>query len=99
MSTIKEIWNNAVKNYADLPAVRWLKKKEIMEKSYRELGDDIAKVRTGLSEEGFAASHIALIGTSSVSWITAYLAITTGENVAVPLDAERISSSFGSTLS
>ena len=87
MKTIGNLLNRALESYADRPAVRWLKKKEILERSYRELGEDISAVRNGLAEEGFIRNHIALIGTSSVEWVTAYFAITTGENVAVPLDA------------
>ena len=87
METIREIWDSALENYADLPAVKWLVKKEIKEKSYSELNDDITLVRSGLKTEGFENDHIALIGTASPEWIAAYLGITTGNNVAVPLDA------------
>ena len=87
MKTIGELWEHALTSYADLPAVRWLEKKNVKERSYRELGEGIAAVRSGLAEEGFHKDHIALIGTSSVEWVTAYFAITTGDNVAVPLDA------------
>lgn len=41
----------------------------------------------GLCEESFQGKHIALIGSSSVEWIEAYLGIITGQAVAVPLDA------------
>ena len=87
MKTIGELLNFALKSYADLPAMRWLEKKEIRERSYRELGEDISAVRNGLAEGGFHRDHIALIGTSSVEWVTAYFAAATGENAAVPLDA------------
>ena len=87
MKTISEIWDHAIKNYAELPAVRWLVKKDIEEKSYKELDADVKRVQAGLAAEGFHGAHIALIGTASVSWISAYLALTTGDNVAVPLDA------------
>jgi Long-chain acyl-CoA synthetases (AMP-forming) len=87
MNTIREIWDNSLNTYAELPAVRWLVKKDIKEKSYKVLGDAIAAVRKGLAAEGFSNKHIALIGTASVCWIEAYLGITTGNNVAVPLDA------------
>ena len=87
MKTIGEIWESALKNYAELPAVRWLVKKDVQEFSYQELGVDIAAVRNGLEAEGFHGAHVALIGTASRQWITAYLGITTGQNVAVPLDA------------
>ena len=87
MNTVAEIWDKALNDFADLPAVRWLIKKNIAEKSYKELNDDVIAVRNGLSAEGFHGAHIALIGTASVNWIAAYLGITTGDNVAVPLDA------------
>ena len=87
MKTIGEIWTEALNNYAELPAVRWLKKKEIFERSYKEMGDNVLEIRRALSTLGFHGAHMALIGTSSVNWVEAYLGITTGDNVAVPLDA------------
>ena len=87
MKSIGEIWSTALTNYAELPAVRWLVKKDIQERSYKELGEDVKAIKSGLAAEGFHGSHISLIGTASISWIGAYLAITTGDNVAVPLDA------------
>ncbi|MBR6172022.1 MAG: AMP-binding protein [Eubacterium sp.] len=87
MRTVREIWDKAQTSFAELPAVRWLEKKEIKERSYGELGENVAAIRKGLSAEGFSGAHIALIGTASVSWIASYLGITTGENIAIPLDA------------
>ena len=87
MNTIREIWESAIEKYSDFTAVKWLEKKEIIERSYGELNEKITAVRKGLKAEGFQGAHISLIGTSSVSWIEAYLGITTGKNVAVPLDA------------
>ena len=87
MNTIRELWDNSEKTYAELPAVRWLEKKEVKEISYKGLGESISAVRKGLKKEGFQGAHISLIGTASVSWIAAYLGITTGQNIAIPLDA------------
>ena len=87
MKTIAEIWEHAEKSYAELPAVRWLVKKDINEISYKALGEEISGIRSGRAALGFHDAHIALIGTASVCWIEAYLGITTGNNVAVPLDA------------
>lgn len=84
---IRDILENSGKNYADIKAVKWLKKKEILERSYRELLENVAVLRRGLRAEGFEGKHIALIGTSSVEWIESYLAVITGKTVAVPLDA------------
>lgn len=87
MNTIREIWEHALDSYPELTAVKWLEKKEIKERKYKELGNDIEAIRKGLRVHGFSGKHIALIGTASVHWIGAYLGITTGDNVAVPLDA------------
>ena len=87
MNSIREIWDHAENSYADLAAVRWLEKKDVKEISYRELGEKISAVRKGLKAEGFQGAHISLIGTASVSWISSYLGITTGQNIAIPLDA------------
>ncbi|MBP3477524.1 MAG: AMP-binding protein [Lachnospiraceae bacterium] len=84
---IRDILEESEKKYAEIKAVKWLKKKGIYERSYRELMKNVVKVRKGLLAEGFQGKHIALIGTSSVEWIESYLGIITGKNVAVPLDA------------
>lgn len=84
---IRDIMENSVEKYAEMKAVRWLKKKEIQERSYKELMENIVAVRKALLAEGFQGKHIALIGVSSVEWIESYLGIITGDTVAVPLDA------------
>lgn len=87
MNTIREIWESAYSKYSDLTAVQWLIKKNVQKISYGELNEDIIAIRKGLKAEGYAGTHISLIGTASKCWIGAYLGITTGNNVAVPLDA------------
>lgn len=84
---IRDIVEDSAKKFADIEAVKWLKKKEILARSYRELLENVAAIRKGLLAEGFQGKHISLIGTSSVEWIESYLAIITGNTVAVPLDA------------
>lgn len=84
---IRDILEESMEKFSKLQAVKWLKKKEIQERSYRELWERVTKVRKGLLAEGFAGKHIALIGTSCVEWIESYLGIITGGAVAVPLDA------------
>ena len=87
MKNIRTIWDKSINDFADLPAVRWLDKKAVQEISYKKLNKEVVSIRKGLRQEGFSKKHIALIGVSSVYWIESYLAITTGDNVAVPLDA------------
>ena len=66
---IRDILEGSAKKFADITAVRWLKKKEIFERSYRELMENAVAVRKGLLAEGFQGKHISLIGASSVEWM------------------------------
>lgn len=84
---IRDILEDSVNKFPDIKAVKWLEKKEIRDRSYRELMERAIAVRKGLLAEGFAGAHIALIGTSTVEWMESYLGIITGNTVAVPLDA------------
>ena len=84
---VKNIIENTVEKYGELPAVKWLEKKDVFERSYADLYANAVSVRKALSASGYAGEHIALIGLSSVEWIEAYLGIVTGTAVAVPLDA------------
>lgn len=84
---IRDIVEESAEKFAEIEAVKWIKKKEIFTRSYRELMENVAAVRKGLQAEGFQGKHISLIGASSVEWIESYLGIITGNTVAVPLDA------------
>ena len=84
---IRDILEDSAKKFADIKAVKWLKKKEILERSYSGLMENVIAIRKGLLAEGFQGKHISLVGTSSVEWIESYLGIITGSTVAVPLDA------------
>ena len=84
--TIYTMWKRCEEKYAALPAVRWLVKKDVQEKKYGELAADITGIKKGFVAQDFTHKHISLIGTSSVEWITAYMAVVTSNNTAVPLD-------------
>ena len=84
---IRDIIEESACRFAELTAVKWLKKKESFEINYASLNENITAIRKALLKEGFLKKHIALIGTSSVEWIESYLGIITGGCVAVPLDA------------
>lgn len=84
---IRDILEESERKYSEIKAVKWLSKKEIRERSYHEMMENVTAVRKGLLTEGFQGKHIALIGTSCVEWIESYLGIITGNTVAVPLDA------------
>ena len=84
---IRDVLEESVNKFSEFKAVKWLQKKEILERSYSELMENVVAVRKGLLAEGFAGKHISLIGLSSVEWIESYLGVITGGSVAVPLDA------------
>ena len=87
MENLRTLWDNTADKFQELTAVRWLDKKTICETTYGKLDERIRNIRVGLAATGFAESHIALIGESSLQWIASYLGIVTGNNIAVPLDA------------
>ncbi|WP_295153906.1 AMP-binding protein [uncultured Ruminococcus sp.] len=85
--TIYTMWERCVRNYAELPAVRWLVKKDIHERSYKEINDVVSGLRKGAAALGFEHKHISLVGTNSAEWIEAYMSVVTSTNTAVPLDS------------
>ena len=84
---IGSVIDNSAGKFSDIPAVRWLVKKENNQRTYAQLDSDRKKVWNALVKRGFAGSHLALIGTSAYTWITSYLGVVSGNCVAVPLDA------------
>ena len=84
--TIYTMWKRCGEDYKALPAVRWLEKKDIKQATYGELAEKTDAMKKGFAALGFDHRHIALIGLSSVNWITAYMAVVSSTNAAVPLD-------------
>ena len=84
---IRDILEESVQKFGEVKAVKWINRKEILERSYSEMMKNVISTRKGLLAEGFEGKHIALIGTSSIEWIESYLGIITGCTTAVPLDA------------
>ena len=87
MDTIRTLWDRTAASFKDLTAIRYLEKKDVKEVTYDSLNKRITLIRTGLFNTGISEDHIAIIGESSVNWIASYLAVVTGNNIAVPLDA------------
>ena len=87
MDNLRTLWDNTDSKFQELTAVRWLDKKAVCGTTYGKLDERITNIRKGLLATGFSEAHIAIIGESSLQWISSYLGIVTGTNVAVPLDA------------
>lgn len=95
-STIKELLDKSAQNYGTMDAIRYKVKSaqeggkkeiKIEAKTYAQLREDSEYFSAALAELGEQGSHIALLGASSYSWITAYYGIVNSGSVAVPLDA------------
>ena len=50
---IRNILEESVRKFDEVKAVKWLNKKEIMERSYGELIENVGFTRKGLLAEGF----------------------------------------------
>lgn len=95
-STIYELLVEAEKAYGSQDAIRYKvksvgesgkKETKIEAKTYTQLKEDsesFTAALAGLSQQG---GHIAVLGSTSYSWIVAYYGIVNGGSVAVPLDA------------
>ena len=86
MDSIRELLEQMEKDYADLPAIKWPQGKEVQQKTYRELSRSSSLIRKALKAEGLSNDHIAIVGFSSIEWITSFFAITSGDNAAVLID-------------
>ena len=63
---IRNILEESVQKFGEVKAVKWLNRKEVLERSYSEMLRNVISIRKGLLAEDFAGKHIALIGISSV---------------------------------
>lgn len=95
-STIKDLLVKAEKEFGTQDALRYKvknaneegKKETCIEsKSYTNLKADSEKLSNTLAELGEAGKHIAILGTTSYSWIVTYFGVVNSASVAVPLDA------------
>ena len=64
------------------------KNKQLCDITYDRLYRKILKTAAGLTDAGYAGKRIAIIGETSVEWISAYLAVLCTGGVAIPMDKE-----------
>lgn len=95
-STIYELLVKAEEAYGTQDAIRYKvksagesgkKETKVEARTYTQLRQDSEHFSAALAKLGEQGKHIALIGATSYSWITAYYGIVNGGSVAVPLDA------------
>lgn len=88
--TIKEYIRDAIKKFADKDAFI-LKSKENDEikykhVSFKEFGEEVEELGTGLIGLGLQNKRIAIIGHNSYSWVKSYISVVCGVGIVVPLD-------------
>lgn len=88
VETLRDIIRHGAEAYGDQTAFRYKVKKDIVDKSYRDLNRDSMAVSRMVEAMGMKEKHIALIGTTTYQWIASYFGIVGSGSVAVPIDAQ-----------
>ncbi|XPV74785.1 MAG: AMP-binding protein [Desulfovibrio sp.] len=84
--TLKDVFDNSVRNYADNPALRWVKGGGY---TYAELGDKVYEIQQLLKDQGIVqGDRVAILSENMPNWGVAYFAITTMGAIAVPILTE-----------
>lgn len=88
ITDLKEMFNRAATRYANKPAYLYKtdepgKFREILYKQFKE---DVDSLGTKLIDLGLKNKRIAIISENRYEWQVAYLAVTCGTGVVVPLD-------------
>ena len=85
----RDMLAQSAERFADRPAFK-LKNNagEYYDVSYPDFQADVYALGTRLIDLGFAGEKIAVIGHNCYEWCTAYLAVTCGVGVVVPIDKE-----------
>ena len=77
----------AAETFGPEDAIRYkVSKNEVMSKSYRQLFQDSQSFSNALAFLGAQGGHVAIIGPTSCSWLTAFFGTVNSGSVAVPLD-------------
>ncbi|MBE5959950.1 MAG: long-chain fatty acid--CoA ligase [Lachnospiraceae bacterium] len=89
IKTMKELVDYAAAQYKEKAAYRYLRKKEVIEKTFKNVKEDSEAFARGLSRIAKDQEHVALIGPTSYEYLIAYFGTVNSGHVAVPLDKEQ----------
>ncbi|MBQ8546758.1 MAG: AMP-binding protein [Clostridia bacterium] len=79
---IKEI----EKAYGDRDAYRYIVEDSVVSKTFRDFRKDVEAVASWFVKKGLQGKHVAIIGSTSYHWVTAFLGIACSANVVIPID-------------
>ena len=87
-NNLKDMLMNTKKLYSDRPAFRFKTEEKgvFQEMLYRDYIEEIESLSTALNSLGLENKRIGIIGENRYEWEEAFLAITTGTGIVVPLD-------------
>lgn len=86
--TLQDVIRHSAQAYAEQAAYRYKVKKEVVDKTYQELGQDSMAVSRMVENLGMKGKHIAILGTTTYPWIVSFFGVTNSGSVAVPIDAQ-----------
>lgn len=87
-NNLKEIINNSKEVFGNDPAFKFKnpETKEIYTMSYKDYIEDVEALGTALISIGLKDKRIGVIGENRYEWEEAYLSVTCGTGIVVPLD-------------
>lgn len=88
IQTLQDVIRHSAAAYSEQAAYRYKVKKEVVDKTYRELGEDSMAVSRMVESLGMKGKHIAILGSTTYQWIVSFFGVTNSGSVAVPIDAQ-----------
>lgn len=86
--TLQDVVRYSAASYKEQAAYRYKVKKEVIDKTYEEVGRDSMAVSRIVESRGMKGKHIAILGTTTYQWIVSFFGVTNSGSVAVPIDAQ-----------
>lgn len=90
IKTLQDLVFRAAETYGDAVFLKEKKKNQVVEKTFRQLAEDVRRMAGFLNGKKTTEIpiHVAVIGASSYAFLVSYFGAVCGGNAAVPLDAQ-----------
>ena len=90
VTNLKEMVESSCDLFSENIAFLWRDRKngQIIEKKYREAGEDIRALATALNARGFENEKIGITGPNGYDWAISYLAAGAGVGLIMPVDKD-----------
>ena len=89
VTNFKDLVESSCELFAENVAFLWRDKSgKIVEKTYREAGEDIRALAAALCARGLEGEKVGVMGANSYDWAISYLAVGAGVGLIVPIDKD-----------